>query len=203
MLARLSQGQLSRLVLPLGDMTKRAVREMARDLGFESVADRPDSQDICFAPRGHRDLLSLKGVRFEPGPILLDGVKVGEHTGLADYTIGQRKGIGVAGPEPYYVIAKIPEGNVLVIAPERESRVERVIVRDVRWQAVRALDGIMNAMVKLRYRSKACPCIIEEFENDRVLVRLSSPQPATAPGQHAVFYRESTVLGGGVIEEVG
>lgn len=202
MLASLPQEQLARLVLPLGDMTKQQVREIARELGFVELAEKPESQDICFAPQGYTQLLSDRGVGFEPGPIVLDGAKVGMHEGLAKYTFGQRKGIGVAGPEPYYVVGKDVAANELHIAPAEGALVSSVLVGGLCWQALESFGGSKEAAVKLRYRSHACPCIIERAENARVLVRLGSPQPATAPGQYAVFYDGSTVLGGGVIEEV-
>lgn len=203
MLSTLTQEQLSRLVLPLGGMTKLAVKSLAYHLGLERLAEKPESQDICFAPCGYRELLSRYDVRCQPGPIILNGAVVGEHTGLADYTVGQRKGIGVAGPEPYYVIGKDPQRNELHIGTQSESRINFVIVGGLEWQAFDRLSEPLDACVKLRYRSAACPCIITLQENDSVHVQLLSPQPSTAPGQYAVFYQGSTVLGGGVIEEVG
>lgn len=202
MLSCLSQEQLARLVLPLGDMAKAQVREVARDLGMVEMAEKAESQDICFAPCGYRELLARYGVVAAPGPILLDGLVVGEHTGLVDYTVGQRKGIGVAGPVPYYVTGKNARNNELHIGDAEAARVSGALVRDVVWQAGAAPSESFEALVKLRYRSGACPCIIEPAPNDRVLVRLASAQAATAPGQYAVFYKGSTVLGGGVIEEV-
>ncbi len=202
MLSCLSQEQLARLVLPLGEMTKAQVREVARGLGMVKLAEKAESQDICFAPCGYRELLARYGVAAAPGPVLLDGLVVGEHTGLVDYTVGQRKGIGVAGPVPYYVIDKNADTNELRIGTAQEARVSGALVRDVVWQQCSSPSQAIEAQVKLRYRSAACPCIIEPAPNDRVLVKLASAQAATAPGQYAVFYLGSTVLGGGVIEEV-
>lgn len=203
MLAMLSQDQLARLVLPLGNLTKGRVREIARELGLKKLADKPESQDICFAPEGYRALLAEHGLRLEPGPIVLDGVEVGRHTGLADYTVGQRKGIGVAGPEPYYVLSKDVQANELHIGTAGQARVSCVWVREVNRQAVSGAAEPLHAEVKLRYRSRPCPCIMVADENARVLVRLLEPQASTAPGQYAVFYQGSTLLGGGEIEEVG
>lgn len=202
MLALLSQEQLARLVLPLGGMTKLEVRAFAADLGLE-VADAPDSQDICFAPHGYRTLLAQRGVVEEPGDIVnYAGEVLGRHAGLSGYTVGQRRGIGVAGPEPYYVIEKRAATRELVIGTEEESRIGSVLVRDVNWQAVAAPGSAQEAMVKLRYRSTPCACIIEPVDERCVRAVLLSPQPATAPGQYAVFYQGSVVLGGGMIEEV-
>ena len=202
MLALLSQEQLARLVLPLGGMTKLEVRAFAADLGLE-VADTPDSQDICFAPHGYRTLLAQRGVVEEPGDIVnRAGEVLGRHAGLSGYTVGQRRGIGVAGPEPYYVIEKRATTRELVIGTEEESRIGSVLVRNVNWQAVAAPGSAQEAMVKLRYRSTACACIIEPVDERCVRAMLLSSQPATAPGQYAVFYQGSVVLGGGMIEEV-
>lgn len=202
MLAMLSQEQLSRLVLPLGAMTKVDVRLMAADLGLE-VAEKPDSQDICFIDGDYRDFLRTHGVADAPGSIVdRAGRVLGEHAGLSSYTIGQRKGIGVAAPEPYYVLAKRPCDNALVVGFAEEARIGGVVARDVNWQALATLDEPRDAMVKLRYRSTAAACIMEPWENGRVRVRLRSPQQATAPGQFVVFYQGDTVLGGGMIEEV-
>ncbi|MCI2241601.1 tRNA 2-thiouridine(34) synthase MnmA [Adlercreutzia faecimuris] len=203
MLAALTQGQLARLVLPLGGMTKLAVRAAAAEMGL-ACADAPESQDICFAPAGYRALLAERGVRAEPGPILTrDGREVGRHTGLSDYTVGQRKGIGVAGPEPYYVLEKRLADNALVVGPAAAAVMGRAEVGPVNWQAVAGLDAPADAMVKLRYRAPAVPCIIVPRVGGGATVRLREPQPLTAPGQWAVFYQGSTVLGGAVIEEVG
>ncbi len=202
MLALLRQRQLSRLVLPLGGMTKLQVRAFAADLGLQ-CADAPESQDICFAPDGYRALLAAWGVASPAGDIVdMRGAVVGSHTGLVDYTIGQRKGIGVAGPEPYYVIGKDAAENRLTIGTAHECRINAVVASGVNWQAIEGVSEPLDAMVKLRYRSTPCPCIIEPMGADRVRVALRSPQAPTAPGQHAVFYQGVTVLGGGVIEEV-
>lgn len=203
MLAALTQPQLARLILPLGGMTKLAVRSVAADLGL-ACADAPESQDVCFAPQGYRAFLAERGVAGEPGPILLpDGREVGRHQGLAAYTVGQRKGIGVPGPEPYYVLEKRVAGNALVVGPADAASLTRVETGPVNWQAVGGLDASADAMVKLRYRSRAAACIMEPREDGGVTVRLREPQPLTAPGQWAVFYQGSTVLGGAMIEEVG
>ncbi|MBR5259163.1 MAG: tRNA 2-thiouridine(34) synthase MnmA [Eggerthellaceae bacterium] len=202
MLAMLTQEQLARLVLPLGGVSKTQVRAMASELGMQELADKPESQDICFAPNGYRALLAEYGVCAPAGPIVLDSVVVGEHTGLVDYTVGQRKGIGVAGPEPYYVLAKDAAANSLLIGTSAQAKVSGVAVSGFNMQAIADFANPMEAMVKLRYRSRACPCIMEFDGKSRVIAKLIEPQQATAPGQYAVFYRGSTVIGGGVIEEV-
>ncbi len=202
MLALLSQEQLARLVLPLGALTKARVRQIAQEAGLSRLACKAESQDICFAPQGYRDLLAARGLSCKPGPIMLGETVVGRHTGLADYTMGQRKGIGVAGPEPYYVTGKDVAENALIIGTAKQARIERVAVGQINWQALADPGDFLEAEVKLRYRSGACPCIIVPGEKSRALVHLAQPQTATAPGQYAVFYQGAIVLGGGVIEEV-
>lgn len=202
MLALLSQGQLARLVLPLGGTTKAEVRVLASDLGLP-VAEKPESQDVCFIEGDYRAYLRARGVDDRPGAIVdRTGAVLGRHDGLANYTVGQRKGIGVAAPEPYYVVAKRPEAHELVVGFADEARISSVLTGPVRWQAVACLEGPHAASVKLRYRSRAVPCIIEPEPEGRVRAVLREPQPTTAPGQFAVFSVGDTVLGGGMIEEV-
>ena len=202
MLALLSQEQLARLVLPLGGTTKAEVRVLAADLGLP-VAEKPESQDVCFIEGDYRAFLRARGVDDRPGAIVdCAGAVLGRHDGLANYTVGQRRGIGVAAPEPYYVVAKRPETSELVVGFADEARISSVLTGPVRWQALACLDGPRAASVKLRYRSRAVPCIIEPEPEGRVRAVLREPQPTTAPGQFAVFSVGDTVLGGGMIEEV-
>ena len=202
MLALLSQEQLARLVLPLGGTTKAEVRVLAADLGLP-VAEKPESQDVCFIEGDYRAFLRARGVADRPGAIVdCAGAVLGRHGGLANYTVGQRKGIGVAAPEPYYVVAKRPETCELGVGFADEARISSVLTGPVRWQALACLDGPRAASVKLRYRSRAVPCIIEPEPEGRVRAVLREPQPTTAPGQFAVFSVGDTVLGGGMIEEV-
>ena len=202
MLAMLTQEQLSRIVFPLGAMTKAEVRIIATDLGLE-VADKPESQDVCFIDGDYRPFLHARGFTDVPGPIVNGRGKVlGHHEGLSNYTVGQRKGIGVSGPEPYYVVGKRVEDHALVVGCASEAKISAVVVENANWQAVPSLAKPCEAMVKLRYRSAPAACVIEPLGNGHVLVRLRSPQPTTAPGQYAVFYMGATVLGGGMIEEV-
>ena len=202
MLAMLTQEQLSRIVFPLGAMTKAEVRIIATDLGLE-VADKPESQDVCFIDGDYRPFLHARGFTDVPGPIVNGRGKVlGHHEGLSNYTVGQRKGIGVSGPEPYYVVGKRVEDHALVVGCASEAKISAVVVENANWQAVPSLAKPCEAMVKLRYRSAPAACVIEPLGNGHVLVRLRSPQPTTAPGQYAVFYMGASVLGGGLIEEV-
>ncbi|MBX9034105.1 tRNA 2-thiouridine(34) synthase MnmA [Gordonibacter massiliensis (ex Traore et al. 2017)] len=202
MLALLDQDQLARLVLPLGGTTKAEVRVLAADLGLP-VAEKPESQDVCFIEGDYRAFLQARGVDDRPGDIVdRSGTVLGRHDGLANFTVGQRKGIGIAASEPYYVVDKRPDTADLVVGFANEALIGGVLAGPVRWQAIERLDEPRAASVKLRYRSRAVPCIIEPEPEGRVRAVLREPQPTTAPGQFAVFSVGDTVLGGGMIEEV-
>ena len=202
MLARLSQPQLARLILPLGGLTKDEVRARARALGLP-VASKSDSQDICFAPQGFERFLEERGAAFEPGEIVdAQGRVVGQHRGLARYTIGQRKGIGIAAAEPYYVIGKDAARNRLVVGFAEKARIAGVQVRDLVWQALESPQAPFSCEVKLRYRSAPAACEVAPRAGGTAEVRLACPQSPTAPGQHAVFYRDGVVAGTGEICEV-
>ena len=170
MLSMLSQEQLSRLVLPLGDIKggKPEVRRMARDLGLPT-ASKWDSQDICFIPDGdHLSFLAARGVKGAPGDIVTrDGRVVGRHDGLFRYTIGQRKGLGIGGaPEPYYVVGKDAARNRLIVAFAKDALIDYVLVKGMNWQSMTPEQlarryserGPVACTVKLRYRQKAVSC---------------------------------------------
>ena len=202
MLAFLTQEQLAKLVLPLGGMTKVETRIIASDLGLP-VAEKPESQDNCFVDGNYRDFLRVHGVEDEPG-LIVDraGNTLGHHDGLANFTVGQRKGIGIAAPQPYYVLEKRTDSRELVVGFEDETRIGAALVGKLNWQAFATLEQSYDATVKLRYRSRPAPCIIEPVGDQRVRIVLRESQPTTAPGQYAVAYLGDTVLGGGMIEEV-
>ncbi len=202
MLALLDQTILARLILPLGELTKSQTRIQAAEAGLP-VANKPESQDICFAHSGYRQLLDEHGVCKTPGAIVdCEGHILGKHSGLSDYTIGQRKGIGIASSDPYYVIAKRFDTNELVIGTEQQARIGSVIVSAITWQAIETLEVITQALVKLRYRSRCVACTLHPMIDGRVFVELAEPQATTAPGQYAVFSQGDIVYGGGIIEEV-
>lgn len=203
MLAYLNQKQLSRLVLPLGAITKAEVRIIAEDLGLPN-AHKPESQDICFIEGSHVDFLINEGAQCEKGSIVnRAGDHLGIHDGLIRYTVGQRKGIGIAAPKPYYVIEKRSVTNELVIGFQEEAMISEAYVEDINWQAIEDLDDSLECMVKLRYRSERAACVLEALEEGGYRIMLQSPQPTTAAGQYAVFYQGETLLGGGTIVSVG
>lgn len=203
MLARLSQDQLARLVLPLGAMTKAEVRIIAQDLGF-TVAEKPESQDICFIEGDHITFLEQRGVIGRTGAIVdSEGNTRGSHEGLFRYTLGQRKGIGIAAERPYYAIGKNADRNELVVGFKEEALIDQARVIDIVWQAVTGLAEPLDCMVKLRYRSGKAACTVYPEGDDAGRIELLAPQDTTAPGQFAVFYQGETVLGSAMIESVG
>lgn len=202
MLALLSQEQLSHLLLPLGGMTKTDVRLIATDLGLP-VAERPESQDNCFIEGDYRDFLRQYGVKNSVGDIVdCSGRVLGQHHGLFEYTIGQRKGIGIASEEPYYVIGKNADASQLVVGHAADTFIKSVKTASMNWQAIEGLDDSCDAMVKLRYRSGFAPCTVSPLEKEGVSIVFRNPEKTTAPGQYAVLYQGDTVLGGGMIQEV-
>lgn len=195
----LGQEQLSRLLLPIGELTKDDVRAHARRLGLD-VADKPDSVEICFvAGTDYRSFVAER-VALVPGPMLDErGLPLGEHRGIAAYTVGQRKGLGVALGEPRYVTAIDPGRNIVTIGPEEDLFCDMVEVTDVRW--IRGIPPSPGAAVeaKARYKADPAPATLLETGDGRALVRFERRQRALTPGQAIAFYNADEVLGGGTI----
>jgi tRNA-specific 2-thiouridylase len=202
-LASLRQADLARTLLPVGSMTKAEVRERARHWNLP-VAERPDSQDLCFVPnRDYRRFLKKYAPEsFTPGPIYSrQGKILGTHPGLASFTIGQRKGIGVASPRPLYVLAIDPARNALVIGPAEELG-HRILVADrASWVDERPPAPVFPAEVKIRYTSKEEPAEVTVREAGEVQVRFERRLRDITPGQAAVFYRGEICLGTASIAE--
>jgi tRNA-specific 2-thiouridylase len=202
-LASLGQDDLARTLLPLGAMAKSEVRERARKWNLP-VADRPDSQDLCFVPdRDYRRFLKKYAPdSFTPGPILSrEGKVLGEHAGLAAFTIGQRKGIGVASPRPLYVLAIDPARNALVVGPVEELGHRNLVAGGASWVSGRPPAPVFPAEVKIRYTSKEEPAEVTVGESGEVRVRFERPLRDITPGQAAVFYGGEVCLGTAVIAE--
>jgi tRNA-uridine 2-sulfurtransferase len=202
----LTQEQLSRSLFPLGGMTKPEVRELARSLGLP-VAEKPDSQEICFVPNG--DYAAFIDAYFEEQGIsavvtsgeIVDtaGRVVGEHGGVHHFTVGQRRGLRVAAGEPLYVIATEPATQRVVVGRNEELLRGTMRVKDVNWVSLGGLDAPVQAEVKIRNKHVAAPAVLSAGEEGSVEVRFVEPQRAVTPGQAAVFYRGDVVLGGGWI----
>jgi tRNA-specific 2-thiouridylase len=201
----LTQEQLAKLLFPLGDQHKEDTRRIAKELGLR-VADKKDSQEICFIPDGdYRTFLNVHAPEtFEPGPILtLDGKELGQHRGLPLYTVGQRKGLGVPAGEPLYVARLDTARNAVIVGPDSAVWGKEFQVRDVNWVAFSEAPGQIRARVKIRYLHKEQDAAIRALDARTVQVRFDEPQRAITPGQAAVFYDGDTVLGGGTITSTG
>ena len=196
----LTQNQLSRTVFPLGNYTKAQAREIAEDLNL-CVARKSDSQDICFVPDGDYAafIKNATGVNFAEGDYLdLSGKVLGRHKGVIHYTIGQRKGLGIALGRHAFVLNKNADTNQVVLGDEEHLFFKSVEVSGVNIIAADSLDGV-RAAGKLRYRHTEQPCLIHQTDKDKVILEFDTPQRAPSPGQSAVFYDGDTVLGGGTI----
>ncbi len=198
----MTQEQLEHTLMPLGNFTKEEVRQIAREKDL-AVADRPESQEICFIQdETYREFLEKcmpEGVR--PGSILnKEGEVIGKHRGIIFYTIGQRKGIGVATKEPLYVIAIDKERNSIVVGKEKDVYGDELIANDVKYIAVAGLKEPAKLNVKIRYLHQASPALVSPLNKDEVKVKFEKPQRAITPGQAAVFYDGDIVVGGATIK---
>jgi tRNA-specific 2-thiouridylase len=204
-LYRLLQEQLAGTRFPVGSMTKDRVKRMAGEMNLP-VADRPESQEICFIPGG-------KYIEFlennlpepaRPGPIISEsGENLGEHRGIYSYTIGQRRGTGIASAEPLYVTAIEPERNIVVVGPRESIYSNELTAYNLNWISgeVPELPGRLKA--RIRYRHPEAEATITPEDNNTVRVVFAEPQMAITPGQSVVFYDGDTVIGGGIIQKSG
>jgi tRNA-specific 2-thiouridylase len=201
-LSVMGQDELAHAVFPLGAYTKDQVRNTARRLDMP-VADRPESQDLCFVGGDdYRTFLEAESGQLPPpGPIVdLEGNRLGDHQGLARYTIGQRKGIQVSAPHPLYVVRKDFTHNRLVVGQRSDLGRTGFSVTKVNWIAGSPPEEPVEALVRIRYKAREVEAYIEPTSPSEADIRLSEPLPDVTPGQSAVFYQEDVCLGGGVIE---
>jgi len=200
-LARLRKDQLAQVRFPIGQFPKQRVREMARELGLP-VAEKADSQDLCFIPDGGTADFLRRGLgQGTPGPILdRAGRLLGTHAGLELFTVGQRRGLGVCGSERLYVLEVDPERNALVLGQAQDLLHRGMEVEEVNW----FLDQPPpRARVQFRSTSRGELAALTILPGGRVQVRFDRPQRALCPGQWAVFYRRDEVAGAGVIARIG
>ena len=199
----LGQRELARTLFPLGEMRKSEVRGVAAELGL-SVADKPDSADICFVPGGdYRALLRERGVEMRPGPIVTaDGDQVGEHAGVAAYTVGQRRGLGIAGPQPRFVTAVDAETNVVVVGPLEELSQRGLRATDAHWVDAAPATGA-SLVARVRYHAPLVAARVVAIDDGSFSIEFQRPVRAIAPGQAVVLYDGDTVVGGGTIELAG
>jgi tRNA-specific 2-thiouridylase len=199
----LGQEQLRRLLLPVGGFTKEEVRGHAARLGLD-VAAKPDSVEICFVPGNDYRAFVEARVTTPPGELRDEtGRVVGQHRGIAAYTIGQRRGLGVATGEPRYVTAIDAERNIVTIGPEEALFSDTVEVGEVSWVAGAAPPEGTALAAKARYRAEPAPARLVEVGPGRAVVRFERRQRALTPGQAIAFYAGDEVLGGGTIERAG
>lgn len=191
---RLSQDQLSRILLPLGELSKPEVREIARKAGIPAV-EKEESQD--FYGGDYKELLEMPAT---PGEIVLtDGRVVGEHHGFWNFTIGQRKGLGVAHSEPLYVVKLDPDTNRVIVGTREETYESAFLVKDLNWISIEKLTAPMEVTCKIRSAQKEREAMMSPGEDGVVNVTFFHPNDSIAPGQSAVFYEDDVVVGGGTI----
>ena len=198
----LTQKQLSRVLMPIGGMTKTEVRDAARAAGL-SVAERAESQDVCFVPDG--DVAAFFRLMMPeamlPGPIEdLEGNVLGEHGGIALYTVGQRSGLGLSRPRPTYVVRIDAARNAVIVGDDEELYSSELTASGVNWVAGAPPGREFRTEGKIRYAADPRPCTAV-LEDGRLRLAFDEPQRAVAPGQSAVLYEGDTVLGGGIIDD--
>jgi len=198
----LAQRQLTCALFPVGELTKDEVRRMAAERTLPT-ADKPESQEICFVPDG--DYAAFIERQTAPGedrsgPIVdREGRALGRHGGVHRFTVGQRKGLGVTGPRPLYVLAVEPASRTVVVGEEEQLESPSLVARDVNWLSIPPPCRPLQAQVKIRYRAVEAPATVTPLPHHRVRVDFAAPQRAVTPGQAAVFYDGDVCLGGGWI----
>jgi tRNA-specific 2-thiouridylase len=196
---------LSRMILPVGDLDKAQTRARAHAMGLEVIAEKPESQEICFVPDGDytrilEQRLPADAPALSRGPIIdSSGIIIGEHTGFARYTIGQRRGVPGGFASPMYVIAIRPEQRAVVIGTRDELLGSGVVAREVNWLGdAPGVGGQVS--VRVRHRAPLARAEIVRLDGDEIEIALDEPVAAITPGQSVVFYDRQRVLGGGFIE---
>lgn len=197
----LKQEQLSHAIMPLGELTKEQTRSEARERGLKT-ADKVESMEICFVPDNDygKFLTESAGVTPKKGEFVdLQGKVLGHHDGVAFFTIGQRKGLGLSSPKPLYVIALDPARNCVVVGPQEALEQTDFYVERCNWIAYATPPASVEALVKIRYQHAGTQATITPLPQGRARVQLREVQRAITPGQACVFYQDDTVLGGGWI----
>ena len=199
-LYNLRADQLPKIILPLGSQSKERTRELAAQLKIP-VADKPDSQEICFVPdddyKAFLRANAQQSEALEPGNIVsLDGKVIGQHHGAAYYTIGQRKGLGISDPEPFYVVGTDPLNRRVIVGRSDDLFGRSLTVGNIHW--IYPIELPLRAEAKIRYSPRVAKCTVDELDG-RTTVVFDEPQRAITVGQSIVFYDDDKVLGGGVI----
>jgi tRNA-specific 2-thiouridylase len=202
----LTQEQLSRSEFPLGELTKEAVRNLARSANLP-VAEKPESMELCFVPNGNYVQFIYAYSRESGNPVddkegdivTEDGTVIGRHSGVHNYTIGQRKGLGFATGKPIYVLAIDPERNRVIVGEDEALRATRLEIENVNWISIAEPVTNLRAEVKIRHKHEPAPATVEALPGLRARMTFDVPQRAITPGQAAVIYDGDTVLAGGWI----
>ena len=201
-LYNLPKQMVDKVLFPLGDFeNKEQIREIAQKHNLP-IANKPDSEDICFIPDGDykKFLEENSELKEKPGNIVNDEGKIlGKHEGLYKYTIGQRKGLGIANPVPLFVKGFNPEKNELIVGEEKEIFTKEAIANEINLILMDELTESMKVKAKIRYAAKEADCTIYPIEDGKIKVVFDEPQRAITPGQSIVFYIDDIVLGGGKI----
>lgn len=197
----LTQEQLAHTLFPLGGYTKTYMRELAAENGLVN-ARKPDSQDICFVSSSYDDFLKQEyNVQPVSGSFVdKNGKKLGIHKGIISYTVGQRKGLGLAVPSPLYVIDKDPAANTVVLAEKEDTFAKGVLIEDINLIAIEHLTGPVKVAVRTRYKQKEIPAVLQPGKTEGIAeIIYDEPATVAAAGQAAVCYVDDVVLGGGTI----
>ena len=200
----MTQERLARAMFPLGELAKEETRRLAVELGLH-VAGKPESQDICFVPtRDYRDYLREHDPgSLRPGPIRdSSGRVIGSHQGIAQYTVGQRRGLGIASSKPLFVTEIWAEENTLIVDEEASLYREEARVASVNWVAIDRPSGPVQVVAKARYKAEMVPATLEAVTDGCARVVFDTPQRALTPGQTIVFYQGDLVVGGGTLEDM-
>lgn len=203
-LYRLTQHQLSHTLFPLAGLEKEEARTLAQEAGLP-VAHKPDSQEICFVPDGdYAAFLSRHTGKAPPPGDFVDheGNRLGQHKGITHYTIGQRKGLGIALGKPMFVTKIDPAANTVTLGENGSQYASALIAEDVNLIAFDVLSSPIRAQVKIRYQASPAPALLTPLAERKIRVDFDQPQRSVTPGQAAVFYDGDLVLGGGVIDAV-
>ena len=197
----LTQQQLAHTLMPVGLYHKEEIRDMAAKRGLR-VAEKPDSQEICFVPdKDYAGFIKREyHIKEEPGNFVSgDGRILGEHKGILHYTIGQRKGLGIAFGKPMFVAEIRPESREIVLAEDKELYTKVVYANHLNFMSMERIQGMKEANGKIRYNHQGAPCVVEQVEKDVIRCEFLEPQRAVTPGQALVLYDGDYVLGGGTI----
>jgi tRNA-specific 2-thiouridylase len=204
----MQQDELARTIFPLGELPKTETRRLAQELGLP-VANKPESMEICFVPdnRYGNYVREQAPAAIQPGPIMdSQGRYLGEHPGIAYFTVGQRKGLGLSHSEPLYVVAIEPARNALIVGTDKDLLCRELVADDLNLVALPSLEGPVRCRARIRYRMQEAPAVVEPLPEEGegvVRVTFDAPQRAITPGQAIVFYDGDVVLGGAIIATPG